>query len=201
MTSRREFLQIGISATALPLGTRVSAAALGGSAQNVPLYAVICDTRFRESRSFGRRSEALGLSVHAIDGDMTKVWYDNIHPRWQESPVAIAGLTGHGAMFCFEQLAHDHRMRVVFRAEHRPRPGGFTVHEMTGPASMLSAAFDFGLGADSFGACMAEVAARCPNGRSAVTAASTSSPERLDLRGDETALWSWVIAPARPADA
>ena len=51
---------------------------------------------------------------------MTRFWYDDLYHRWREGPAAIAGLTAHGPLFCFEQLARDLRMRVVLRAELAP---------------------------------------------------------------------------------
>jgi hypothetical protein len=41
-----------------------------------------------------------------------------LRAAWTKQPVAIAGLTAHGPLFCLERLAWDHGMRVVFRAEH-----------------------------------------------------------------------------------
>ena len=40
-----------------------------------------------------------------------------------QRPTALAGLTTHGPMFCFAELARDVMMRVVYRAEHRPADG------------------------------------------------------------------------------
>ena len=120
--SRREFLQIGIAAAAWPIvaqATDVPAAGIDPR-QGTPLLGVVYDTRFAESVAFARRSAALGLQAHAIDGDMTRLWFDEIYHRWQERPTALAGLTAHGPMFCFAELARDVGMRLVFRAEHRP---------------------------------------------------------------------------------
>ena len=86
--------------------------------QDTPLLGVVYDTRFAESVAFARRSAALGVQVHAINGDMTRLWFDVIYHRWQQQPTALAGLTAHGPMFCFAELARDVGMRVVFRAEH-----------------------------------------------------------------------------------
>ena len=55
-------------------------------------------------------------------GDMTRFWYDDLYHRWRQAPVAIAGLTAHGALFCLERLAWEKRMRVVYRREHSPEP-------------------------------------------------------------------------------
>jgi hypothetical protein len=118
MTSRRQFLQIGITATAWPIVAGATHAAGVAPQQNAPLLDVVYDTRFGASRVFAERSAALGLRVHAIAGDMTHLWYDELYHRWQQRPTALAGLTAHGPLFCFAELARDVGMRVVFRAEH-----------------------------------------------------------------------------------
>jgi hypothetical protein len=117
-TSRREFLQIGLTVAAWPVATAAPAAGIE-PASRLPLLGVVCDTRFPASTAFGERSAALGLRTLPIAGDMTHLWFDEIHPRWQQWPVALAGLTAHGPLFCFAELARDVGMRVVFRAEHR----------------------------------------------------------------------------------
>ena len=93
MTNRREFLQIGIAATALPLAAQSAvAAALGARPRgdDVPLYKVVYDVRFVDSVAFARRAEARGMATHAIEGDMTRFWYDDLYHRWRDGPAAIA---------------------------------------------------------------------------------------------------------------
>jgi hypothetical protein len=118
MTTRRQFLHVGITATAWPIVARATHAAGIDPRPGMPLLGVVYDTRFDESRVFAERSRALGLRAFAIDGDMTRLWYDEIYHRWRERPTALAGLTAHGPLFCFAELARDVGMRVVFRAEH-----------------------------------------------------------------------------------
>lgn len=165
MTSRRHFLQVGITATAWPLVARATHAAGEGSDPATPLLGVVYDTRFAESVAFARRSAALGLRTYAIDGDMTRLWYDEVYHHWQQRPTALAGLTAHGPLFCFAELARDVRMRVVFRAEHR-------------------AAAD--------GAAMADVVANCLNGRVDIASATRVSGT---ARPGAEPLYTWVIAP------
>ncbi len=197
MTNRREFLQIGVTATALPFASRAAQAAGVGleTSEPVPLYAVVYDRRFADSVEFARRAAALGLTTQAIEGDMTRFWYEDLYYRWQRGPAALAGLTAHGPLFCFDQLARDQGMRVVFRGEHRPAAGG-TAHDFAGPATMLSEALAVGRRQGSFGAPMADVVANCPRGRNEISSARTETASRLDLTGDDDALHSWVIAPA-----
>lgn len=117
-TSRRQFLQIGLAASAWPV---VAAAAPAGAdpLRMAPLLGVVYDTRFARSVAFADHGSALGLRTYPITGDMTHLWYDEIHPRWQRQPTALAGLTAHGPLFCFAELARDVRMRVVYREAHR----------------------------------------------------------------------------------
>jgi hypothetical protein len=82
-----------------------------------PLYKVIYDRRFAASVTYGAVAARRGLSTHAINGDMTGIWYHDLHPRWKQGPAAIAGLTAHGPLFCLERLSWDFQMRVVFREE------------------------------------------------------------------------------------
>jgi hypothetical protein len=128
MVTRREILQGSIAVTWLPLVAGLSLAPVESAAARaldhaerarVPLYKVLFDNRFATARSFGRTAAWRGESVHGFDGDITNVWYHDLHPRWQKGAVAIAGLTAHGALFCLEQLAWDVRMRVSYREELR----------------------------------------------------------------------------------
>ena len=115
MTSRREFLKVGLAASALlPAGARASLAVVEAPAA-VSLYKVLYDTRFAASVAFAQSAAARGVAVHAMTGDMTPFWYDDLYHRWRQEPAAIAGLTAHGALFCLERLAWEQRMRVVYR--------------------------------------------------------------------------------------
>jgi hypothetical protein len=138
MVSRRTILQGAIAATSLPIiaslawkpaeSDALAAQALPAKALDHPsLYKVLFDQRFEAARSFGRDAQWRGESVHAFDGDVTNVWYHDLHPRWQKGRAAIAGFTAYGALFCLEHLARDVRMRVVQRTEHR-FPGHETLY-------------------------------------------------------------------------
>jgi hypothetical protein len=193
MTSRREFLQIGVAASALPWAAYAAAATPSVSADALPLYKVVYDARFSSSIEFARRASAQGHAVHAIDGDMTRFWYDDLYHRWRRGPAAIAGLTARGALFCLEQLAWDQRMRVVFRAEHSVGDDGCVAHRFDGTTALMSAAVDAASG-PGWAAAMADIVGRCPLARperataSALTKHASTSPVGEPL-------FSWVIAP------
>lgn len=197
MTNRREFLQIGVAATALPFASRAAQAAglEPGAGESVPLYAVVHDTRFEDSVAFARRSARLGCRTEAISGDMTRLWYDDLYHRWKRGPAAIAGLTAYGPLFCFGELARENGMHVVFRGEHRPAAARIE-HAFSGPAAMLAEAVAVAESRGSFGATMADVVTQCPRGRNEITHARAASDGRLEPGGGGEALYSWVIAPA-----
>jgi hypothetical protein len=121
MTSRREFLKTGLAASALlPAAARADFRRVDEFGQGAAIYKVLYDTRFAASVAFARRAAARGLAVHAMAGDMTRFWYDDLYYRWRQGPAAIAGLTAHGPLFCLERLAWEQRMRIVYRQEHTP---------------------------------------------------------------------------------
>jgi hypothetical protein len=201
MSSRREFLQMGVAALALPISAHAALSPtpsiLDGDPNATPLYKVVFDERFSASRAFAEEAERLGQSVHGIKGDMTDLWYHDLHARWTQGPVAIAGLTAHGPIFCLERLAWDHRMRVVFRVDHRYRPDGSIEHAISGPPSMLrrAAALSDEINWSSE---MANLITRCPAMRSQTSQCNVIGPtaKRTD---DPEHLISWVIAPVHRA--
>ena len=191
MTSRRELLKGGLAASALPLAARAGFAYTEPAAAAVPLYKTLYDTRFAESVAFAERAAARGLAVLSMDGDVTPIWYHDLYHRWRQAPAAIAGLTAHGALFCLERLAWDHRLRVVYRGEHSAAPGG-VVHRLDGPAPMLSAA---AAATDSaWCAALADVVAECPLERSERRTSWRMTRHAAFAPAAEP-LFSWVIAP------
>lgn len=197
MSSRREFLQMGVAALALPISAHAalspSPSLLDGELAATPLYKAVFDERFSSSRAFAEEAERLGVSTHGIKGDMTDLWYHDLYARWKQGPVAIAGLTAHGPIFCLERLAWDQRMRVVFRADHRYRTNGSIEHALSGPSIMLRQAAALG-GEMNWSTEMAVLVTKCPASRSQTSQSNVIGPtvKRTD---DPEHLISWVIAP------
>ena len=162
----------------------------------VPLYKVLYDVRFPASVTFARRATAHGMPVHAMDGDMTRFWYDDLYHRWQRRPVAIAGLTAHGALFCLERLAWDQRMRVVFRAEHAAAPGTVT-HTIEAPRKVRGRrrARPVGAMGERDGRFRAAVSGRASDDHEA----RRDHRRRDDDTGHAEPLFSWLIAPVARA--
>jgi hypothetical protein len=150
MHSRREFLQAGIAASIVPIAMPAHAIACGTAATRIvpsddQFFAIVYDVRFDEAALLASNAERAGLPVTRIAGDITDFWVNELSLQWksrasadpvsqtrsrtgikpvcQTAPVAIAGLTAHGPLFCLERLGWDHGMRVAFRSVHRVRGG------------------------------------------------------------------------------
>ncbi|MGH8263545.1 MAG: hypothetical protein ACRET4_08695 [Steroidobacteraceae bacterium] len=123
MVNRRDFFISGVAAAAFPLV--IGRASARSSVESMPglgataIYKVVYDERFPASVAYGHAAMRRGLAVQAIRGDITDFWYYDLYPQWRKEPVAIAGLTAHGPIFCLERLSWDFGMRVSLR-EKRP---------------------------------------------------------------------------------
>jgi len=197
MASRREFLQMGVAALALPISSHASlspaASPADGEPSTTPLYKMVFDERFGSSRVFAEEAQRLGISIHGIQGDMTDLWYHDLYARWKQGPAAIAGMTAHGAIFCLERLAWDQRMRVIFRADHRYLADGSIEHALSGPTPMLRQAAEWSK-ETNWASEMAGLITRCPSGRPQLSLANVIGPT-VRQADDPEHLISWLIAP------
>lgn len=206
MKTRREFIQGTLTAsvvstlTITPLETLASAPV--GQTARMPFYAALFDRRFSDGTRFAATARRLGIATRPIAGDATGVWYSELHPRWKEAAVPIAGLTTYTPLFCLERLAWDHDMRVVYRASHRRRADGSMEHrlESAGQPSEMATATLSGLHSwpSEIAALITRISPLSPplplNLRkvTATTCVSRCAAPRDELR---EALYSWVIAP------
>jgi hypothetical protein len=202
MASRREFLQIGVAALALPISARAgfqrAVPAPAGESAPTRLYKVIFDERHASSRAFAGEVKRLGAPVHPIKGDITDLWFNDLDARWKKEPVAIAGLTEHGPLFCLERLAWDHGMRVVYRADHTYRADGYMEHELSGSERMLRGAVELSSSGPDWSARVAALLTRCPVSRAQASQLTVVTPGAKQA-GDPEHLVSWVIAPVGAA--
>jgi hypothetical protein len=129
MTTRRAFLQAALAAPLLPLSLRsqafaspparvVTVPAFGGR-----LYTALCDERFDDAVAFANALGKRGVPVTRFRGDITDFWYRELSPLWRQHPVALAGATTHGPLFCLERWAWDHGLRVTYRRVLTETPG------------------------------------------------------------------------------
>jgi hypothetical protein len=201
MASRREFLQMGVAALAMPISVRAGvkpAAASAGESSPAQLYKVIYDERHRSSRAFASEVSRLGAPVHGIKGDITDFWFHDLDARWRKDPVAVAGLTEHGPLFCLERLSWDHGMRVVYRADHTYRADGYMEHELFGSERMLREAVDLSSSGPDWSTRVASLLTRCPASRAQASKLTIVTPAASQA-GDPEHLVSWVIAPVSGA--
>ncbi len=202
MASRREFLQIGVAALALPISARAGLASAKSGRTNqfapTPLYKVIFDQRFASSRAFAGELKRLGAPIYGITGDITDLWFHDLDARWKREPIGIAGLTEHGPLFCLERLAWDHGMRVVYRADHTYRSGGYLEHELSGSERMLREAVDLSSSGVDWSSRIASLLTRCPASRAQASKMTVVTPTAKQANDPEH-LVSWVIAPVGAA--
>jgi hypothetical protein len=120
MTSRRDFLQMALTAPLLPASLGLPSSdsrtdSLSAHAQFDSLYTVLCDERFEESMAFAEEMSRHGTPMTRFRGDITDFWYRDLSQRWRADPIAIAGVTTHGPLFCLERWGWDHGLRLAHR--------------------------------------------------------------------------------------
>lgn len=192
MTSRREFLQTTALAGALPFVARTVFANLASRDR-----LLVFDERFPAARQFGARAGASGWSARPIQGDVTPLWANELVHRWTDGPLPVAGLTAPPALFCLEELARDHRMRVVFHVEHLVRLGGHVAHTVRIPEPGLGIS-KLDMAGEHWPELMVDHLAGVP-----VEGQKARGPSRASMpaagREGEMVLASWVIAPVPSA--
>ena len=197
MTNRRQFLTIGIAAAVWPgivSGAEgFSTLAPAAKPARLPLYKAIYDTAYAPAVDFAGRMRRQGVAVHAIEQDITSVWFNDLELQWRRSPAAIAGLTAPEALFCLEHLAWNHRMRVVFRVTHQRGADGVIEHHIRAPQDVLRYFKDTLDDGHGWGASMAELAIHSRQDHASGTENLTRGSRGGDVQG--LPLVSWVIAP------
>lgn len=148
--SRREALAFAAAVPAVAMSVPARAAIAGGTG---PLRAVV-DSRITQAASFAGRLSARGGQVFAFAGDMAALWFDELLPSLQADRGPLIGLTGTGALFCFEQLGWQAGMRLRLHIGHSRTADGFA-HAVAGfPAARLDPPAardaDFGAAAADF---------------------------------------------------
>lgn len=194
MSNRREFLQSCAAIAGGLAASRVFAHAPFAADRFRPERAIF-DEDFAESRAFACGARDLGMTTHAISGDVTSLWYNDLYFQWRDGFAVIAGLTGASALFCLERLAWDAGHRIVLRVDHAPAPAGGLRHTFLGPSEMLGSSLMSGRWPQpGLGARMARLATQCPTRTGERVQRVVVDAEGLTDSWCES-LVSWVIAP------
>src|SRR6185295_14895335 len=162
MPNRRDVLQGGIALTTLPLVARAAWDSSDPARAELAPYRILFDDRVAESRRFGAEIARLGGAARAFSGDVTDLWYEELDVRWRREPIAVAGMTRHGPLFCLERLAWGVGMRVVYRAEHRHASDGSIAHVVLTPDDTLQLAVDLHAANTDWARNAARIVMSCP---------------------------------------
>lgn len=193
MANRREFIQACIAASAVPASTALTWHPAVARASSPIFFRTIFDERFPESVAFGEEADRLGETARTIKGDITQLWFNEIDVQWRKEPVAIAGLTTLGPLFCLERWGWDAGLRVVFRVEHSVVQGRFQ-HKFSGPPNVQAEAESHVSGPD-WAIRMARFAITCSHDMCTPSEISFSGHAGALSTSEDEALISWVIAP------
>jgi hypothetical protein len=155
---------------------------------------LVFDNRFAESVEASRTAARCGATLHEIDGDVTDFWYHHLDFRWRGKHGALAGVTGDDALFVFENLAWDRRLRVVYRGRHASSRNGVVEHVLSGPVSVVDG-MDVSVQAGPWphlvGSSLARWSGRRePSKTIQLKSADEVEPERRAV------LMSWIVAPS-----
>ncbi len=93
-------------------------------------FRALYDERFEAGRAFSTAALNRGWITRAIRGDVTKVWFRELAPRWRSGPAPLTGVTTRESLFVLERLAWDARMRVSYRERDATAP---VVHWVISP--------------------------------------------------------------------
>jgi hypothetical protein len=200
--SRRDFVTGCLAsagmASALAAHAAVASAypAVGHSALRLGLF----DTRFPAAVAFSRAMVRRGVALAPFHGDVTAVWFEQLDPLWRRESIRVAGMTTASTLFCLEQLAWDHGLRVAFRGTHDPaRLGGVThLLEAAGDRrqDLMTGFTEERTWAAQVADHIASISEPIPAFPSRPEARSESRLRTAASRYDcETSLVSWLIAP------
>jgi hypothetical protein len=194
VSNRREFLQSCAAIAGGLAASRAFADAPFPADRFMPQRAIF-DAAFVEGHAFARAARDLGMTTHAISGDVTALWYNDLYFHWRHDSGVVAGLTGASALFCLERLAWDVGHRVVLRVNHAPAPEGGVRHTLLGPREMLRSSVSVLKSSQlNWGARMAQLTMQCPTRTAGRERRSVVDGSGSTDRWCES-LVSWVIAP------
>jgi hypothetical protein len=198
MATRREVLGAAALVSMLPVfptGSGIFASAL--PPLPMPFYKIIFDSRYAPAIAFGNEAARQGFQAQGFDGDLTNLWFYDLHPVWRDRPVAVAGLTNHRALICLQSFASDHRLRVIYQGEHRMHDDGSVEHQVWGPMQSLQEISGIESQNIDWPRKVAQLLKTFPGSPSNRTRATCKSTLKVKSGTHVGSLFSWVIAPAQ----
>ena len=197
MTNRREFLQTGVTLSALPMmsGQAVAGQVTPAKLQPRALHCFVFEGGYADARAVAAHADP-GAALHAIDGDVTALWYDVLDRPLKNTPRAIAGITTGEALFVLERLGWDRGLKVVYRGVHSLPKDGQVSHELTGPAGLIHASLQDP--AAPWTAMAGRMASHALVGP-ATPASLTLTTADTSAGARDRVLYSWSMEPRRPA--
>jgi hypothetical protein len=137
---RRHFCIAGVASMACLGADPGASVAERPTGPAIALDQVLFDSRHPGSSAFGTAAVRAGMRTAAFPGDVTAMWRETLLPLWAAGGGAIAGMTTAAGLFCLEEQAKDHWMRVVLRIEHRRPLPGMLAHRVSAAEPMLGRA-------------------------------------------------------------
>ena len=193
-SSRRQFLKSSAFASVAPL---LADAALASRSATLEPRAFVVEASSPEAKLFGARLASHRQTVHEIRADITAVWFEHFDRQWRDRPMLIAGITLRPALFCLEQLALVHGMRVVHHGVHTrlgPARTSHVINRSFAGYGTTELAFAGSMWPDA----IADDFMSLRSDRTVSGGGLVGGP--LDCQSADSALHSWVIVPvARPA--
>jgi hypothetical protein len=193
MANRRQVIGAGLALAVAPgIGRSLSWREPPGPAP-LPVGRLVIDARFPDAVEMAAHAATAGGAASELERDVLGLWHDELLPAFAGGRVvAFGGVTTDTTLFLMRTLAADHRMRVIYRADHARPTKGVILHALAGSARTLSRVAGWPGPGDwrlRFGQALAAChAGGRPARRTVLTASETADPR-------EVALVSWVIAP------
>src|ERR1700730_17799049 len=100
MSNRRQFMQISLAASVLPVLAAQGVAPK--RPEREPAWGVVAEAASPLATLFRVEASRLGLPVWEIHDDITDLWYQELWLRWKQAPHILAGVTLSTSLFCLE---------------------------------------------------------------------------------------------------
>jgi hypothetical protein len=198
VTNRRDVLQSALAVTTLPIAGALQS--LSGANHLRPLD-VVYDTSFAPSIAFANELSRHGSTPYSFSGDVTDLWYHTLDAKWRAAPVALAGLTAHGPLFCLERLGWEYGLRLTFRSEHYGETLDSLRHSLDGPNTHAQELDSWVAAGAAWPREVASLLARDPQTLSQPLSALRVGAVRSATAGDDSysryRFVSWVLSPMR----